>query len=132
MSEHARRDRGALESEVLAAMGAVGSAMTPRQVQAALGADLAYTTVMTTLARLHDKGALTRCRDGKAYAYSLAGDAAGVRAALTARGMRRLLDGGGDRSVTLARFVDELSTDDERTLVRLVRHLDPDHGAVHD
>jgi predicted transcriptional regulator len=32
--------------------------------------DIAYTTVMTTLSRLHDKGVLERQRDGKRYLYS--------------------------------------------------------------
>jgi predicted transcriptional regulator len=32
--------------------------------------DIAYTTVMTTVARLHDKGLLDRERDGKRYLYS--------------------------------------------------------------
>lgn len=31
---------------------------------------IAYTTVMTTVARLHDKGLLRRVRDGKRYLYS--------------------------------------------------------------
>ena len=33
--------------------------------------EIAYTTVMTTLARLHDKGLLTREREGKRYLYSV-------------------------------------------------------------
>jgi predicted transcriptional regulator len=32
--------------------------------------DIAYTTVMTTVARLHDKGLLERERDGKRYLYA--------------------------------------------------------------
>ena len=32
--------------------------------------EIAYTTVMTTVARLHDKGLLERERDGKRYLYS--------------------------------------------------------------
>lgn len=32
--------------------------------------DIAYTTVMTTMTRLHDKGLLGRERDGKRYLYS--------------------------------------------------------------
>lgn len=32
--------------------------------------EIAYTTVMTTVARLHDKGLLARERDGKRYLYS--------------------------------------------------------------
>jgi len=31
--------------------------------------DIAYTTVMTTVARLHDKGLLERQRDGRRYRY---------------------------------------------------------------
>lgn len=33
--------------------------------------EIAYTTVMTTLARLHDKGLLRREREGKRYLYSV-------------------------------------------------------------
>lgn len=36
--------------------------------------EVAYTTVMTTLVRLHDKGLLSRERDGKRYLYSPRGD----------------------------------------------------------
>ena len=32
--------------------------------------EIAYTTVMTTVSRLYDKGLLTRQRDGKRYLYS--------------------------------------------------------------
>ena len=52
-----RRQRGGLEHEVIAVLAADGGAMTPGQVRAALGAGLAYTTVMTVLARLCGKGA---------------------------------------------------------------------------
>lgn len=42
------------------------------EVQQELGRtrEIAYTTVMTTLARLHDKGLLNRQREGKRYLYS--------------------------------------------------------------
>jgi len=36
--------------------------------------EVAYTTVMTTVARLHDKGLLSRERDGKRYLYAPCGD----------------------------------------------------------
>lgn len=32
--------------------------------------EIAYTTVMTTMVRLHEKGLLSRARDGKRYLYS--------------------------------------------------------------
>jgi predicted transcriptional regulator len=126
MADSERRDRGALESEVLAALSAAGRAMTPREVQATLGGSLAYTTVMTTLARLHEKGALSRGRDGRAFSYRLAGDPEAVAAALTARRMRKILDAGGDRTVALTRFVADLGHDDEMLLAQILQRLE-DH-----
>lgn len=113
-----RRPSGALESEVLAALWAAQGPMTPAQVQESLGSDLAYTTVMTILTRLYEKGAATRERVGRAYAYAAVLDQAGIAAAQ----MRALLDRGEDRAKVLARFVDGLSGDDERALAELVRH----------
>jgi predicted transcriptional regulator len=45
-----------------------GSALTVRRVQSAFP-ELAYTTLMTTLARLHRKGVLIRRRRGRAFTY---------------------------------------------------------------
>jgi predicted transcriptional regulator len=90
-----RRQSGELESEVLAA----------------LDADLAYTTVMTTLARLHEKGAVHRERVGRAYAYAPSADVA----VAAAEQMRRLLDR-GDHASVLARFVGTLDDADGRVL----------------
>jgi len=116
-SPGARRERGELGNEVLAALGAADAPLTPAQVQAELGGDLAYTTVMTTLARLHEKGVVERERAGRAYAYSLV-DTASV----TARRMRQVLDSGDDREVVLARFLDELGPDERPVLARLLRN----------
>jgi predicted transcriptional regulator len=110
-----RRDRGGLEREVLAALATAGRPLTPGDVLDELGGDLAYTTVMTTLARLYDKGVLDRERSGRAYAYTPV-----VEAALTARQMRRLLETDTDRAGVLARFVAELGPDDERMLAALL------------
>ena len=114
------RDRGGLEREVLACLAAAGRPLTAAEVLAELGGDLAYTTVMTTLARLHAKHALTREQDGRAYAYSLAGDEQAAQASVTAFRMRRLLDRDSDRAGVLARFVADLSPEDERLLTDLL------------
>ncbi|WP_428267339.1 BlaI/MecI/CopY family transcriptional regulator [Haliangium sp.] len=47
------------------------SSFTVADVQRALerSRQIAYTTVMTTVGRLHDKGLLSRSRDGKRYLY---------------------------------------------------------------
>jgi predicted transcriptional regulator len=115
-----RRQRGGLEHEVIAVLAADGRAMTPGQVRDALGAELAYTTVMTVLARLSDKGLVTRHRSGRAFAYQAILD----EDEIAARQMRRLLDAREDHAAVLSRFVGTLSADDERLLVDLLRRTD--------
>src|SRR5512132_697978 len=114
------RRRGALEQEVLGCLASAGRPLTVAEVQAEVGEGLAYTTVMTALSRLHAKGALRREPAGRAFAYSLPEDPASVGAAVTARRMSRLLDSGEDRAGVLARFVADLSPDDERLLTELL------------
>jgi predicted transcriptional regulator len=114
------RRRGALEQEVLSCLAAAGRPLTVAQVLAELGSDLAYTTVLTALSRLHAKGALRREPSGRAFAYSLPEDPNAVGASLTARRMSRLLDAGADRAGVLTRFVADLSPEDERLLTELL------------
>ncbi len=104
---------------MLAVLATTQAAMTPGEVQAELDGDLAYTTVMTALTRLHDKGAVTRERCGRGYAYRWAADTT----TLTARRMRRLLDHDEDRVAVLARFVAELGPEDGRLLGDLLGRL---------
>jgi predicted transcriptional regulator len=114
------RPRGGLERQVLACLAAAARPLTAGDVLADLGGGLAYTTVMTTLTRLHAKGALTRELTGRAYAYALPGDAADVGASVTATRMRRLLEAGEDRAGVLAHFVADLSAEDERLLAEVL------------
>jgi predicted transcriptional regulator len=88
-------------------------------VQAELGSGLAYTTILTTLARLHAKHALTRFADGRAYRYALTGGTEGAAASVTAHRMLNLLDG-SDRAEVLSRFVAELDPHDEALLTQLL------------
>jgi predicted transcriptional regulator len=119
------RPRGALEREVLACLAAATRPLAAGEVLADLGGGLAYTTVMTTLTRLQAKGVLTRRLSGRAYVYAVAGDPDQVEASLTAHRMRRVLDEGGDRAGVLARFVADLSPEDEQLLAGLLA-ADPD------
>jgi predicted transcriptional regulator len=116
MDEH-RRPPGTLEQEVLAILAGELGPQTPAQVRRAMGERLAYTTVMTVLTRLYEKGLVARTPVGRAYAYSYVTDGAG----LAARQMGQLLDGVGDRSAVLSRFVDGLSPADEKLLSELLR-----------
>jgi predicted transcriptional regulator len=112
--------RGQLEREILACLAAATGALTPSEVLAELGRPLAYTTVMTTLARLHDKHAVIRSQRGRAYAYALVGGTDDAANNVTAHQMHRILEAGSDRAGVLARFVAELSPSDERMLNELL------------
>lgn len=122
----ARRDRrppGGLERQVLACLAAAGRPLTAGEVLAELGDGLAYTTVMTTLSRLHEKGALRREQVGRAYAYSLGSDVASARSIAVAQRMRRLLEADDDRAGVLAHFVADLPPEDEKLLADLLADL---------
>ena len=93
-----------------------GSPLSPAQVLERLGGGLAYTTVVTILARLHDKGTLSRRKDGRSFRYAPADDPAG----LAARRLARMLDAEPDREGVLARFVSGLSSADEELLRRML------------
>ncbi|MEX3105207.1 BlaI/MecI/CopY family transcriptional regulator [Streptomyces sp. V2] len=111
-----RRGQGELEALVLEALRAAGGPATAGWVQERLGGDLAYTTVITILTRLLEKGAVTRERAGRSFAWTPASDQAG----LAARKMRKVLDGERDREAVLASFVTGLGADDERLLRELL------------
>jgi predicted transcriptional regulator len=112
-----RRSRGSLERDVRAVLGVGAEAMTPAQVRDALGGELAYTTVMTVLGRLYEKGEVNRAQIGRGYAYTVVQDPA----ELAARRMQRVLDAGGaDRPAVLMRFVGALAADDEKLLRSLL------------
>jgi predicted transcriptional regulator len=78
---------GPLEMRVLGLLE--GAAPMPvHAIQAELergGAALAYTTVMTVLVRLHDKGMLVREKEGRRYLYSAAKRSGAAKRGLLAR-----------------------------------------------
>ncbi|MBN9620046.1 MAG: BlaI/MecI/CopY family transcriptional regulator [Actinobacteria bacterium] len=115
------REPGALEREILACLATRDEPMTAGEVQAELPGNLAYTTVMTTLARMHAKRALSRSPRGRAYAYGLPAGPDVARASMTAFHMQRLLDAEDDRAGVLAQFVAQLAPEDEDLLQRLLR-----------
>ena len=115
-SRGARRPHGELVSDVLAVLWAAGEPLTAHQVNEALRTGLARTTVATVLARLHERGTLTRKRSGRGFVYAPVDDAAG----LAAGRMRRELEGEPRRDLVLKRFVSSLSEDDEDVLRQLL------------
>jgi predicted transcriptional regulator len=119
-----RRAAGELEAAVLAVLQEAGSALSPGEVRERLGEQLAYTTVVTILSRLHAKGVLERHKEGRAYLYAPVADEPG----LAARRMARVLDGEADREAVLSRFVSSLSDSDEELLRRMLGDPRPGGG----
>lgn len=124
----ARRGAGELEAAVLEVLQRGGSALSPGEVRELIGGDLAYTTVVTILSRLHSKGVLDRRKSGRAYLYAPVADSPG----LAARRMARVLDEEADREAVLARFVSTLSDRDEELLRRMLAGSGPGGLDGHD
>jgi predicted transcriptional regulator len=117
-----RRVLGSLESEVMELLWAADGARSVREVLEGLNAGrrppLAYTTVMTVLARLAEKGALVRTPAGRGFVYAPAvGDEAGI----AVRGVVR--DYG---EAALAPFVEQAKADPK--LYRRLRRLMEEDG----
>ena len=95
-----------------------GRWLIPAEVHAKLptGGDLSYTTVMTTLTRLQRKGRLDRRKDGRAFAYH----PTSTRAEWAATRMDEVLNLTGERTATLANFLERLSESDRTQLRRIL------------
>jgi predicted transcriptional regulator len=84
------------------------------------GTDLAYTTVMTVLSRLHAKGLLARKRDGKRYLYAPTRKAPEMTDGFVARIHRTLFKHARMRPIAALLDQDDLSTEELRALRKLV------------
>jgi predicted transcriptional regulator len=114
-----RKRLGPLEERVMAALWKAGEPLTVRELLGRLNRGrqepLAYTTVMTVMNRLAEKGALRRRRRGRGYSYEpTADDPAGLAVQSVVREF-------GDAA--LAQFVDQ-ARDDPKLLRRLERLLE--------
>ncbi|MGW1138659.1 BlaI/MecI/CopY family transcriptional regulator [Streptomyces zhihengii] len=114
-----RRRQGELEGQVLAVLRQAPGPVNTAWVQDRLGGTLAYTTVITILTRLQAKGAVTREREGRSFAWTATADEAG----LAALRMRKVLDAEADREAVLASFVTGLAPGDEELLRGLLTRI---------
>jgi predicted transcriptional regulator len=111
---------GELESLVMNVLWDSTEALTPAGVRERLAPrDLAYTTVMTILVRLLDKGMVDRERAGRAFSYRPRQS----REEQAAQRMSELLSATGDRSVVISQFVASLPPEQ---IAELRRALDGD------
>ena len=98
---------GSLETQVMAVMWAAGGPLTVREALDALnarrGEPLAYTTVLTVMSRLADKGALARAERGRGHLYA---PAVADEAALAVQDVIQAYG-----NAALSQFVDQASAD---------------------
>lgn len=116
-----RRAMGELESDVLSLLWASETPLTPGEVLERLDGGIAYTTAMTILTRLWQKGLVEREPRGRAYAYQPVVS----EAEFAAQRMQATLERASDREAALSRFVGSLSKKDERILRAIVEQLRP-------
>lgn len=108
---------GSLEAKIMDVAWDSGDIfLSVRDVLGRLGDDLAYTTVMTVMNRLHEKGLLRRRRDGRAWLYRPAMS----REAFAAATMSEVLRTASDRRAALLHFVADLPGEDTEALRRLL------------
>ena len=110
---------GELEAMVMDVLWDRGGWLSPGETHEVISArrTLAYTTVMTILVRLWQKGRLERQRDGRAYVYRPTQS----REEYVAASMQSLLTHVGDRPAALAHFVESLPPGDRDQLRRVLR-----------
>jgi predicted transcriptional regulator len=115
----ARRAAGALEAEVLGILRAASGPLSPgdvrQRVTVGQGTELSYSTVVTIVSRLYDKGLLARQRAGRGFTYTPLDEAS-----LAASRMSQALGSGSDHDAVLSQFVSGLSGRDARLLRRLL------------
>jgi len=81
---------------------------------------LAYTTAMTILVRLHEKGYLARTKEARSYRYAAALDEPSLRAQVGRRQLRQLIDRYGAESV--AGFASSLGESDVASRLKDLAH----------
>jgi predicted transcriptional regulator len=113
-------DLGPLERAVLEQVWRAAGEVTVRDVTGALPRRLAYTTVMTTLDRLHRKGLLSRRKDGRAFRYAPRSTPEQFAAGILRRCLDRLMGRGPVRPL-LASLVDAVGEHDAALLPELQR-----------
>ena len=109
---------GELESDVMSVVWEKREA-TVQDVKDALAPTrpLAYTTVMTVMSRLAEKGLLNRYKEGRAYVYTPADSQEKVAGSLLRSLVRRLYDGAA--AAAIAHLLEAEAELDEAELDRL-------------
>ncbi len=114
---------GDLESTIMDRMWSYRRPASVRDVLEDLRRDreIAYTTVMTVMDKLHKKGLLRRQALGKAYIY----EPVLTKEAFTAQQMRETLANSGNQAATLVHFLERLTPEESAALEAALRVYPP-------
>ncbi|MDS1272047.1 BlaI/MecI/CopY family transcriptional regulator [Lipingzhangella sp. LS1_29] len=114
------REFGELESAIMDTLWQAERPLVVREIRESMtyNREVAYTTVMTVTNILHNKGVLRREKAGRAWRYWPYAS----REEHTARMMCQVLDGSGNRGVTMRRFVEHCSDEDMAHLRDVLAH----------
>lgn len=120
-------DLGDLESAVMTLVWK-GEWLTVREVYEALRRDrtIAYTTVMTTMARLFEKGFLDRKPEGRSYLYNARHSRLEVAKSFLGKILERFFD--GRRSEAVATLLGEGDNLDEKEVAKIMESLEKREG----
>jgi predicted transcriptional regulator len=118
-----RKILGDLEADVMEVIWARGRA-TVHDVHERLAADreLAYTTVMTVMSRLADKGLLEKWKDGAAYVYVPAASKEEFTRRTVGTVLSELLD--DFTAPVMSQFVDFMGEQDEAVIEALAKAIE--------
>jgi predicted transcriptional regulator len=114
---------GPLETQLLHALWQRGDA-TVRELLDSTAIQGAYTTIMTTLDRLHKKGLLDRDLDGRAFRYRPKQTEHEFNRSMFASDLQKLLNSARDAAAPLSFFVDTVTQHDASLLEELERVVD--------
>ncbi|MEV0197145.1 BlaI/MecI/CopY family transcriptional regulator [Nonomuraea sp. NPDC050691] len=117
------RGLGELESTIMDRMWSYRRPASVRDVLEDLRREreIAYTTVMTVMDKLHTKGLLKREAVGKAYIYQ----SVSSKEAYTADQMRESLARSGNQAATLVHFLERLSPEEADALEAALKVFPP-------
>ncbi|MCF6473637.1 BlaI/MecI/CopY family transcriptional regulator [Nonomuraea sp. MG754425] len=118
-----RRPLGELEATVMDRMWSYHRPASVRDVLEDLRREreIAYTTVMTVMDKLHTKGLLRREPVGRAYVY----EPVATKEAYSAELMRHALAAGGNRAATLVHFLERLTPEEAAALEAALQVVPP-------
>ncbi|MEV5325364.1 BlaI/MecI/CopY family transcriptional regulator [Nonomuraea fastidiosa] len=118
-----KRPLGELEATIMDRMWSYRRPASVRDVLEDLRKEreIAYTTVMTVMDKLHTKGLLRREPVGRAYMY----EPVSTKEAYTAELMRHALAASGNQAATLVHFLERLTPEEATALETALQVVPP-------